>query len=178
MRLKINKNFSVLIVGVLFFSFVISRSTFADSHWERLLEQGQLKQGMAAAVTAGVPVDEIGKKALEVNYPVCDLLVAMLNAEINAYLALNTIITKGGDVEQLAKCCAEPNIGITSAVFAKAAIDAGLESDTVDRLLRLAFTPPPEESGIFTRESVVAGGEIREGPYASPYSFGSPSPSK
>lgn len=170
MRLTIKINFIVSIFVALIFTFVISHYALADSQWEDLIEQGKLKQGVAAAVTADVPVDKISNKAVELNYPACDILVAELKAEINAYLALKTIIAAGGDLEHLALCCSEPGINISSAVFTKAALDAGIEQEIVDRLLRIAFTPPPEESGTFRRESVVAGGEIREGPFASPYS--------
>jgi len=168
MRLKIKINFSVSIFVALIFPFVVSQYALADSQWENLLERDKLKQGVAAAVTTGVPVDEISQKAVELNYPACDILVAMLNAEIDAYQALKTIIVAGGDLEHLALCCPEPGIQISSAVFAKAALDAGVKQEVLDRLLRIAFTPTPEESGIFKRESVVAGGEIREGPFASP----------
>lgn len=163
MGLKINKNFSVSIFMALFFTFVISPQALADSGWESLLEQGKLEQGVAAAVTAGVSVDNISDQAVELNYPACDLLVAMLGAEIDAYQALKSIITAGGDVEHLARCCAEPNIAVTSTVFAKAAIDAGLESDAVDRLIGTAYARQPGEPGAFTQETIVGGGEILEG---------------
>ncbi|MEA3232247.1 MAG: hypothetical protein U9Q05_10890 [Thermodesulfobacteriota bacterium] len=163
MRLKIKKNFSTSIFVVLIFLFIISQDALADSKWERLLEQGKLKEGVAVAVTTNIPVDEISNKAVELKYPACDILEAELKAKIDAYMALKTIIASGGDVEHLARCCAEPKIAIASAVFAKAAIDAGLDSDTVDRLIGTAYTPQPGEPGVFTREAIVAGGEIREG---------------
>lgn len=172
MRLEIKINFSVSIFVALIFPFVISQYALADSQWENLLEQDKLKQGVAAAVTTDVPVDEISKKAVELNYPACDILVAELKAKIDAYLALKTIISAGGDLEHLALCCPEPGILISSAVFAKAALETGVEDEVVNRLLRIAFTPPPGESGTFKQESVVAGGEIREGPFASPDSLG------
>jgi len=168
MRLKIKINLSVSIFIALIFPFSISQNALADSQWENLLEQDKLKQGVAAAVTTAVPVDEISKKAVELNYPACDILVAELKAKIDAYLALKTIIAAGGDLEHLALCCPEPGVQISSAVFAKAALDAGVEEKAVDHFLRIAFTPPPQESGIFKKEPVVAGGEIREGPFASP----------
>ena len=167
MKLKI-LFFSVPIFVALIFPMVIFQYALADSPWENLLEQGKLKQGIAVAVTAGTFTDEISKTAVELNYPACDILAAELKAEINAYQALKTIISAGGDLEHLALCCPEPGILISSAIFAKAALDAGVEEKTVDRLLRIAFTPPPGESGAFKQESVVAGGEIREGPFASP----------
>ena len=163
MRLKIKINFSVSIFVVLIFPFVISQYALADSKWESLLEQGKLKKGVAVAVTANIPVDKISNKVVELNYPACDILEAELKSTIDAYMALKTIIAAGGDVEHLARCCAEPKIAITSAVFAKAALDAGLDPDAVDRLIGTTFTPQPGEPGVFTREAIVAGGEIREG---------------
>ena len=49
MWLKIKKNFSISIIVVLIFLFVISQYALADSKWERLLEQGKLKEGVAVA---------------------------------------------------------------------------------------------------------------------------------
>lgn len=167
MRLKIKMNQNVPIFATLVFCLIIAHNALADSGWENLLEKGQLQQGVSAAVTAGVSVDEIGKKALAMNYPACDILVAMLNAKVDAYQSLKTLIAAGGNGEHLARCCAEPKMGVSSAVFAKAAIDAGLDPDTVDRLIASAYAPLPGEPGVFTREEVVAGGEIREG-IASP----------
>jgi len=167
MKLKI-LCFSVPIFVALIFPIIISQYAMADSQWENMLEQGKLKQGVAAAVTASVSTDEISKTAVELNYPACDILAAELKANIDGYLALKAVISAGGDLEHLALCCPEPGILISSAVFAKAALETGVEDEVVDRLLRIAFTPPPGESGAFKQESVVAGGEIREGPFTSP----------
>ncbi|RTZ99479.1 MAG: hypothetical protein DSY90_01200 [Deltaproteobacteria bacterium] len=158
---------TVSIIVALIISFVIWQPALADSQWENLLERGKLAQGVAAAVTAGISEKIISEKALELKFPVCDILDAELKARIDAYVALKTLMVAGGDITYLAACSAEPGIHISSAVFARAAIDAGVEPSIVDHLVQIAFAPPPGESGPFTEESVVAGGEIREGPYTS-----------
>jgi hypothetical protein len=167
MKLKMK----VYLVASIFVAFtflaVTTSYSLADPKWDDLLEQGQLKQGMVAALTAGISVGKISKTALDLKYPVCDILDAELSAEIDAYQALKTLIVAGGDLEHLARCCAEPGIRVSPAVFARAAIDAGVEQAVLDRLLSMAFNPPPGERGAPNRESVVAGGEIREGPYTS-----------
>ena len=84
MKLKI-LCFSVPIFVALIFPIIISQYAMADSQWENMLEQGKLKQGVAAAVTASVSTDEISKTAVELNYPACDILVAELKANIDGY---------------------------------------------------------------------------------------------
>lgn len=164
--------FCVVILSVL----MITPSALASTTWENELNNGKLRHGIALAVTSDVSAADIAHLAIDENYPVCDILIAMLNEKIPVHTALTTLINAGGNLEHLAICCAEPGVDIPSAVFAKIALDAGIDENVVDHLLRIAFTPMPEESGTFTRESVVAGGEIREGPFTSPFTFDSPFP--
>lgn len=164
MKLKMKIHLAASIFMVFTALAITASYSLADSRWDHLLEQGQLKQGMVAAVIAGIPVEKISKTAVDLKYPVCDILDAELSAEIDAYQALKTLILAGGNLEHLARCCAEPGIHISPAVFAKAALDAGVEPAALDRLLNMAFNPPPGERGAPNRENVVAGGKYEKGP--------------
>jgi len=159
---------TITLPGTIFIlSFTLCFSVLANPQWESQLEKGKLDTGITTALAAGISVNQISKKAIALKYPVCDILAAELTARVAAYAAVKALITAGGDLTHLAKCCAEPGIDVSAPVFARAALDAGIKTAIVDRLLRFAYTPPPGERGIFPQESVVAGGEIREGPYTS-----------
>jgi len=166
----------IMIGAMLMFALSMAQPSLADSKWEELLNDGKLRQGITTAISEGVEVDKIAEVAVDEKYPVCDILIAMLKEKIDPYSALKAIIAAEGDLKHLAICCSEPSVDIPSALFARVALDAGIDDKVVERLLRIAFTPQPGESGAFTQESVVAGGEIREGPFASPYAFGDPFP--
>ncbi len=164
-----------LYIGVLLTCLFASNS-LASPTWENEINNGKLRHGIALAVTSGVSVSDIAHLAIDEKYPVCEILIAMLKEKIAVHAALTTLINAGANLEHLAICCAEPGADIPSAVFAKIALDAGIDDNVVDHLLRIAYTPTPGESGTFARESVVAGGEIREGPFTSPFTFDSPFP--
>lgn len=177
MKDKYKKQLVGLACVVLGIGFIFQANALAAPSWQDRLNEGKLRPGIASAISTGIPVAEIAWTSVEENYPVCDILVAMLKEKIEVHQALTALIKAGGNLEHLAICCAEPGVNIPSAVFAKVALDSGIDEDVVDHLLRIAFTPIPGESGTFTRESVVAGGEIREGPFTSPFTFESPFPS-
>ncbi len=177
MKDKLRKQLVGLVSVVLGLVFLFQANAYAAPSWQDKLDEGKLRPGIALATSTGVSVTEIAWTSVEENYPVCDILVAMLKEKIEVHQALTSLIKAGGNLEHLAICCAEPGVNIPSAVFAKVALDSGIDEEVVDHLLRIAFTPVPGESGTFTRESVVAGGEIREGPFTSPFTFDSPFPS-
>lgn len=176
MRINLKLRASVLIGMTVLFTFFICGNTLAAPQWRDMFDEGKLSEGLSVAIKSGITVEEIAQAAVAERYPACDILVAMLKEKIEAYLALNALIGAGGNLEHLAICCSETGVNISSAVFAKVALDSGVEEKVVDHLLRIAFTPPPGETGVFKKESVVAGGEIREGPFASPYTFDNPFP--